>query len=203
MLFSDTNLPRKLCEYLDEIYADEELKDAFYYSDVDKIGPESIVELMDDESLWLEPGEANYEMKPFAVSGDGGTWVILNDEHIGYVGSYGECGIVARNVDEFMNTIAVCKLIYFRMDDLKDEESFKKSIDVAYEEHGNPSFYDRFIEKHDFETDISKVYEMVKLGYTVKPFFVIKVIDEDYCDSNSLFSLDGQEALEEFIEKYL
>ena len=48
MLFSDTNLPRKLCEYLDEIYADEELKDAFYYSDVDKIGPESIVELMDD-----------------------------------------------------------------------------------------------------------------------------------------------------------
>ena len=67
----------------------------------------------------------------------------------------------------------------------------------------NPSLYDKFIEKHGFETDISKVYEMVKLGYTVKPFFVIKAIDEDYCDSKSLFSLDGQEALEEFIEKYL
>ena len=203
MLFSDINLPKKLGEYLDEIYADEELKDAFYYSDVDMIGPESIVELMEDESLWLEPGEANYEMKPFAVSGDGGTWVILNDEYIGYVGSYGECGIVARNIDEFMNTMAVCKIMTFRIDDLKDEESFRKSIDIAYEEHGNPSLYDKFIKKHGFETDISKVYEMVKLGYTVKPFFIIKAIDEEYCDSNSLFSLDGQEALEEFIEKYL
>lgn len=148
MLFSDINLPKKLSEYLDEIYADEELKDAFYYSDVDIIGPESIVELMEDESLWLEPGEANYEMKPFAVSGDGGTWVILNDEHIGYVGSEGECGIVARNVDEFMNLIAVCKLMYFRMDDLKDEESFRKSIDAAYEEYKNPSLYNKFIEKY-------------------------------------------------------
>lgn len=203
MIFSDINLPKKLSEYLDEIYADEELKDAFYYSDVDILGLESIVELMEDESLWLEPGEPNYEMKPFAVSGDGGTWVILNDEHIGYVGSEGECGIVARNVDEFMNAIAVCKLMYFRMDDLKNEENFRKSIDVACEEYKNPLLYDKFIEKHGFETDISKVYEMVKLGYTVKPFFEIKAIDEDYCDSYSLFSLDGQEALEEFTEKYL
>ena len=153
--------------------------------------------------MWLEPGEANYEMKPFAASGDGGTWVILNDEYIGYSGSEGECGIVARNVDEFMNAIAVCKLMYFRLEDLKDEESFRKAIDKACEDHGNPSLYDKFMQKHGFETDISKVYEMVKLGYTVKPFFVIKAIDEDYCDSNSLFGSDGQEALEEFIEKYL
>ena len=59
MLFSETGLPKKLSEYLEEICSDEELKDAFYCSDVEILGPESIKELMEDELLqiWsiLEP----------------------------------------------------------------------------------------------------------------------------------------------------
>lgn len=46
------------------------------------LGPESIEELMADGSQWLEPGEANYEMKPFAISADGGTWGVLNDDYL-------------------------------------------------------------------------------------------------------------------------
>jgi hypothetical protein len=48
MLFSETGLPKKLSEYLEEICSDEELKDAFYCSDVEILGPESIKELMED-----------------------------------------------------------------------------------------------------------------------------------------------------------
>lgn len=201
MLFSETGLPKKLSEYLEEICSDEELKDAFSYSDVEVLGPESIKELMEDESLWLEPGEANYEMKPFAISADGGTWVVLNDEYIGHIDSEGGCGIVARNVDEFMNMVAVCKILFFGVRDLKDEEGFRKYLAESLEEFDNPEVYDRFIEKHGFESDISKVYEIAKLGHTVKPFFIIKAIDDDYCDSHSLFGLDDQEDLENLIKE--
>lgn len=201
MLFSETGLPKKLSEYLEEICNDEEMKEAFCYSDVEILEPESIIELMEDESLWLEPGEANYEMKPFAISADGGTWVVLNDEYIGHIDSEGGCGIVARNVDEFMNMVAVCKILFFRVQDLKDEEGFREYIDESLEEFENPEVYDRFIEKHGFESDISKVYEIAKLGHTVKPFFIIKAIDDDYCDSHSLFGLDDQEDLEKLIKE--
>ena len=201
MLFSETGLPKKLSEYLEEICSDEELKDAFYCSDVEILGPESIKELMEDESLWLEPGEANYEMKSFAISADGETWVILNDEYIGHIDSEGGCGIVARNVDEFMNMLAVCKILFFSVQDLKDEEGFRKYLAESLKEFENPEVYDRFIEKHGFESDISKVYEIAKLGHTVKPFFIIKAIDEDYCDSHSLFGLDDQDDLEELIKE--
>lgn len=203
MLFSETGLPKKLCEYLEEICSNEELKDAFYCSDIEILEPESIEELMEDESLWLEPGEANYEMKPFAISADGGTWVVLNDKYIGHIDSEGGCGIVARTVDEFMNMVAVCKILFFRVQDLKDEQGFRKYLAESLKEFENPAVYDRFIEKHSFESDISKVYEIAKLGHTVKPFFVIKAIDDDYCDSHSLFGLEDQEDLENLIKVFM
>lgn len=204
MLFSDINLPEKLSQYLEEIYGDLSLRDAFYSCDIDIYSPESLLELISDKSLWLEPGEPNYEIKPFAGSADGGFWVVLNDEYIGYIGSEGECGIVARNVDEFMNIIAVCKFLDLRVSSLKNEESFIESIDEANEEFEYQEVFDRFIEKHKFEKDISTAYKLLKLGLTVKPFFEIKATDDEYCDSYSLLGADdGQQALEKFIADYL
>ena len=58
--------------------------------------------------------------------------------------------------------------------------------------------------KHGFEKNPKEVYKMVKLGLTVKPFFIIKATDDEYEDSYSLLgSDDGQEALEEFIRDCL
>ena len=59
------------------------------------------------------------------------------------------------------------------------------------------------LKKHRFESDVSKVYEIAKLGHTVKPFFVIKAIDDDYCDSHSLFGLEDQEDLENLIKVFM
>lgn len=204
MLFSDIDLPEKLSEYLEEVYGDVSLRDAFYNCDIDIYSPESLQELIADESFWLEPGEPNYEIKPFAGSADGGFWVVLNDEYIGYIGSEGECGIVARDIDEFMNIIAVCKFLDLRVSNLKNEESFIKSVDEANEEFEYQEVFDKFIEKHKFEKDICTVYKLLKLGLAVQPFFEIKATDDEYCDSYSLLgSDDGQRALEEFIANYL
>ena len=47
-------------------------------------------------------------------------------------------------------------------------------------------------------------YELLKLGITSKPFFVIKAIDDEYVDSYSIIGDDdGQESLEKFIREYL
>lgn len=103
-----------------------------------------------------------------------------------------------------MNIIAVCKFLDLRVSSLKNEESFIKSIDEANEEFEYQEAFDKFIEKHKFEKDISTVYKLLKLGLTVQPFFEIKATDDEYCDSYSLLGADdGQQALEEFIANYL
>ena len=62
----------------------------------------------------------------------------------------------------------------------------------------------KFIEQHKFEKDPKKIYELLKLGITTKPFFVIKAIDDEYVDSYSIIGHDdGQESLERFIRDYL
>lgn len=77
MLFSDINLTESLRQYIEEIYGDSHLRDAFYSCDIDIFSPESLKELIADESFWLEPGESNYEIKPFAGSADGGFGLFL------------------------------------------------------------------------------------------------------------------------------
>ena len=61
---------------------------------------------------------------PFAREGSGGLWVVLNDELIGYIGTEGECGIVARNIQEFMNIVSVWGGY---LDDYWDEEVLENS----------------------------------------------------------------------------
>ena len=105
MKYDDTNLPKKVSRYLDEIYNNEELNDAFFECDIELYGPEWVKDLENDEN-WLEdlmgPGETNYELKPFAREGTGALCTLLNDELVGYIGTEGECGIVARNIDELI-----------------------------------------------------------------------------------------------------
>lgn len=200
----NTNLPKELNEYLEEIYNNEKLKDAFEECDVEIFEPEEIKELTEDES-WLEDfdgGEPNYDAKPFAQDQTGGLWVILNDKQIGYIGTEGECGIVARNIKEFMNIVSTLKSGYIK--DLKDEKNFIETFKEQNEEFENKKIINKFIEKHEFEKEPSKIYELLKLGMTTKPFFVIKSTDEDHTDSYSLLgSDDGQESLEKFMKEYL
>ena len=59
-------------------------------------------------------------MKPFAREGTGALWTLLNDELVGYIGTEGECGIVARNIDEFMNIVSTLKCSFIRLKDEKD-----------------------------------------------------------------------------------
>ncbi|MCR5458292.1 MAG: hypothetical protein K6F51_00180 [Acetatifactor sp.] len=211
MKYESTSLPEKVQKYLEEIYNDEDLCEAFYDCDVEIYDEEWVKDLEEDES-WLEemmgPGESTYhDIKPFARDGSGALWVVLDDELIGYIGTEGECGIVARNIDEFMNFIAVWRWYLsdcWDVDVLGSEEEFlsmlrdPERLEQPEEKERNDKAFDGMIERHGFTRDPKKLYEMVTLGMTTKPFFMIKATDEDYVDSSSLLrSDDGQEVLEQ------
>lgn len=208
MKYDKTSLPDKVKEYLEEIYNDEELSDAFYDCDFEILDESSITD-MEEDSSWLddlmgpsESRESVYEnIKPFALDGTGAVWVVLNDELIGYIGTEGECGIVARNIDEFMNIISYGRYFSdYSIDFLKSEEDYIQSFSEPEDDEYRDVF-DKFIEKHGFTKDPRKLYEMVIAGLTVKPFFEFKATDDEYCDSYSILgSDDGQEALEKLID---
>ena len=208
MKYDETSLPDNVKAYLEEIYNDEELSDAFYDCDVEILDESSITDMEEDGS-WLddlmgpaESRESVYEdIKPFAMDGTGAVWVVLNDELIGYIGTEGECGIVARNIDEFMNIITYGRYFSdYSIEYLKSEEAYISSF-TEPEDDEHKEVFDKFIEKHGFTKDPKKLYKMVIEGLTVKPFFEFKATDDEYCDSYSILgSDDGQEALEKLID---
>ena len=205
MNYDNTGLPENVKKYLEEIYNDEELRDAFYGCDIEIYDEDWVRDLEEDDS-WLEdlmgPGESSYgDIIPFARDGSGALWVVLDDVLIGYIGTEGECGIVAGNIDEFMNIAAMGRYIsdYCSTDILRSEEDFLDSLEDPDE--NNAEVFERFIEKHGFTTDPHELYEMIVRGVTVRPFFEIRATDDEYCDSYSILgSDDGQESLEELIE---
>ena len=205
--YSNTNLPQEVKDYLEEIYNDEDLKDAFFDCDIE-IYEEAWVKDLEDDDSWFEDlmgtGESSYKnIKPFARDGSGGLWVVLDDEMIGYIGTEGECGIIARNIHEFMNIVAVQRGYiddFCSVDILESEEAFLEEYKEAPESDYNRVF-NRFIKKHGFTKDLKKIYEYIIKGITVKPFFQVVATDDEYCDSYSLLgSDDGQEALESLID---
>ena len=208
MRYEKTSLPENVRKYLEEIYNDDELRDAFYDCDVEIYDEDWIRDLENDDS-WLEdlmgPGESSYDdLKPFARDGSGALWVVINDVLIGYIGTEGECGIVARNVDEFMNIIAMGRYIsdYCSADILKSEDAFLDGL-AGLEDYNadNKEVIERFIKKHGFTRDPRKLYKMIVQGLTVRPFFEIKATDDDYGDSYSLLGCDnGQNSLEQLIK---
>ena len=208
MRYEKTSLPENIRKYLEEIYNDDELRDAFYDCDVEIYDEDWIKDLENDDS-WLEdlmgPGESSYDdLKPFARDGSGALWVVIDDVLIGYIGTEGECGIVARNVDEFMNIIAMGRYVsdYCSADLLKSEDAFLDGL-AGLEDYNadNKEVIERFIKKHGFTRDPRKLYKMIVQGLTVRPFFEIKATDDDYGDSYSLLGCDdGQNSLEQLIK---
>ena len=208
MRYEKTSLPENVRKYLEEIYNDDELRDAFYDCDVEIYDEDWIRDLENDDS-WLEdlmgPGESSYDdLKPFARDGSGALWVVIDDVLIGYIGTEGECGIVARNVDEFMNIIAMGRYVsdYCSADLLKSEDAFLDGL-AGLEDYNadNKEVFERFIKKHGFTRDPRKLYKMIVQGLTVRPFFEIKATDDDYGDSYSLLGCDnGQNSLEQLIK---
>ena len=205
--YSNTDLPQDVQSYLEEIYNDEDLKDAFFDCDIE-IYEEAWVKDLENDDAWFEDlmgtGESSYKnIKPFARDGSGGLWVVLDDEMIGYIGTEGECGIIARNINEFMNIVAVQRGYvddFCSVDILKSEEAFLEEYKEAPESDYNRVF-NRFIKKHGFTKELKKIYEFIIKGVTTKPFFQVIATDDEYGDSYSILgSDDGQEALESLIE---
>ena len=180
--------------------------DVFYDCDIE-IYDEDWVKGFEEEN-WLEdlmgPGEPSYNnLKPFARDGSGALWVVIDDILIGYIGTEGECGIVARNIHEFMNIVSVwggyiCD--YWNEDVLVSREAFYSTMDDPdrldeyefIEKH--KKVFGVFIESHGFTKDI---YEMAASGMVVSPFLVVKATTDEYVDSEALISdFDGQETLE-------
>jgi hypothetical protein len=214
MKYDNTNLPENVRAFLEEIFNDEKLCDAFYSRDVEIYDEAWIKDLEDNFQQEFEelmgPGDSSYKnIKAFARDGTGALWVVLDDELIGYIGTEGACGIVSRNINEFMNITAALKgsslpFDFWDVDTLSSEEAF---ID-AYEESGDEEdddtdyseVFDKFILKHGFTKDPKKLYEYIVKGLTVEPFFQVIATNDDYVDSASVLGLDGQEQLEELID---
>ena len=212
MKYGNTNLPENVRAFLEEIIDDEELCDAFYSRDVEIYDEDWVKDLEDNfqqefESL-MGPGDSSYKnIKAFARDGTGALWVILDDELIGYIGTEGQCGIVSRNINEFINITAALKgasllFDFWDVDILSSEEAFIDAYNGSEEDDENDysEVFDKFISKHGFTRDLKTIYEYIVKGLTVQPFFQVIATDDDYVDSASVLGLDGQEQLEALMD---
>ena len=212
MKYGNTNLPENVRAFLEEIIDDEELCDAFYSSDVEIYDEDWVKDLEENFRQEFEelmgPGDSSYKnIKAFARDGTGALWVVLDDELIGYIGTEGECGIVSRNINEFMNIIAALKgssllFDFWDVDTLKSEEAFIDAYNESEEDDETDynEVFDKFINKHGFTHDLKTIYEYIVKGLTVQPFFQVIATDDDYVDSASVLGLDGQEQLEALMD---
>ena len=212
MKYGNTNLPENVRAFLEEIIDDEELCDAFYSSDVEIYDEDWVKDLEENFRQEFEelmgPGDSSYKnIKAFARDGTGALWVVLDDELIGYIGTEGECGIVSRNINEFMNIIAALKgssllFDFWDVDTLKSEEAFIDAYNESEEDDETDynEVFDKFINKHGFTHDLKTIYEYIVKGLTVKPFFQVIATDDEYGDSDSVLGPVGQEQLEALID---
>ena len=212
MKYDNTSLPENVRAFLEEIIDDEELCDAFYCRDVEIYDEDWVKDLEENfqqefESL-MGPGDSSYKsIKAFARDATGALWVVLDDELIGYIGTEGQCGIVSRNINEFMNIIAALKgssllFDFWDVDTLKSEEAFIDAYNESEEDDETDynEVFDKFINKHGFTRDLKTIYEYIVKGLTVKPFFQVIATDDDYGDSDSVLGLGGQEQLEALMD---
>lgn len=130
--------------------------------------------------------ESNYDIFPFAVAGDGSNYVLLNNEYVGYVSSEGDCGIIAKNVNDFYNLLFVCKnvALYFRhgyFDNIdKFKENYECANDFANKKVKNFKIFDEFASKHNFKTSIESIYEMFIEGIITEPSFILQADPKKY-----------------------
>jgi len=227
MQFDKTSLPEDVKGYLREIYSDDGLREAFRYFDVEVMDEEWVAREYEQDRTWLEcamgpnPEEhCSYggNIKAFAFEAGGGVWVVIDDNLVGYIGSEGECGFVARNIHEFMNIVSVWGGYlddYWREDVLASEEAFYGVMNdperlggYMPELESHREALRGFIERHGFTREI---YEMALEGMTVTPFLVFEATaDGEYGPSYSVlrgpdgsaeFIGNGQEVLQRLIRR--
>lgn len=130
--------------------------------------------------------ESNYDIFPFAVAGDGSNYVLLNNEYVGYISSEGDCGIIAKNVNDFYNLLFVCKnvAIYFRYGYFDNIDKFKENYDCANDfankKVKDSKIFDEFLSKHNFKTNIESIYEMFMEGIIIEPSFILQADPKEY-----------------------
>ena len=218
MLFENIDLPETVKMYMTEICSNDELKEAFRDFDVEVFDEERVREFEEDRfwlDIFMDHGECSYgKIKPFALEATGAVWAVIDDRLIGYIGTEGECGIVARNIHEFMNIVSVWGGFlndYWYEDVLASEEAFYSTMNDPERLSGympelerHRSALQSFIERHGFTGEI---YEMALRGVTVTPFLVFKATTDEYGDSDSLlhgsdrYGSKGQEVLERLIQR--
>lgn len=137
--------------------------------------------------------ESNYDIFPFAVAGDGSNYVLLNNEYVGYISSDGDCGIIAKNVNDFYNLLFVCKnvALYFRYGYFDSIDKFKENYecanDFANKKVQNSKIFDEFSSKHNFKTDIESLYEMFIEGIITEPSFTLQADPKEYEPWSDIF----------------
>ena len=218
MLFENIDLPETVKMYMTEICSNDELKEAFRDFDVEVFDEERVREFEEDRfwlDIFMDHGECSYsKIKPFALEATGAVWAMIDDRLVGYIGTEGECGIVARNIHEFMNIVSVWGGYlngYWYEDVLASEEAFYSTMNDPERLSGympelerHRSALQSFIERHGFTGEI---YEMALRGVTVTPFLVFKATTDEYEDSDSIlcgsdrYGSVGQEVLERLIQR--
>ena len=139
-------------------------------------------------------GKSNYEIYPFGKNGCGSNFVILNNKYIGFTSSEGECGIIANNIKDFFNILAVCKNFqdYFKKGIFDSFENFNSKfteVNNDYNdylmEYGDYPYVnliqamEKFIKDNNFETETHILYEKFKSAIIMDPTFKIQCSDSN------------------------
>lgn len=141
-------------------------------------------------------GISNYDIYPFGIEGSGGYYVLLDDKYVGFISSDGTCGIVASNVYNFFNYLAVFKTLqsYFYESVFDSLERFNETFiyvnDKVDDEY--KKVFDDFIKYNIFEKDYKNLKINLKADLTIQPEFIIKPTKESealgWGKSDDLFS---------------
>lgn len=177
-----------LNEYRKQIESNEKLKTAFRN--------ECDFNFRDDldvkEDILICGEESNYQIYPFGKDSMGGVFCLLDDKYVGYISSEGGCGIIAKNVKEFFNLMAVCKTLsyYFNKGTFDNllifAQKYEEIVQDLTEEESLP-LYDEFVKQNNFETEIPKIYKMFKEALITEPAFILQANPEEYMPWDDVF----------------
>ena len=177
-----------LNEYRKQIETNEKLKTAFRN--------ECDFNFRDDldvkEDILICGEESNYQICPFGKDSMGGVFCLLDDKYVGYISSEGGCGIIAKNVKEFFNLMAVCKTLsyYFNKGTFDNllifAQKYEEIVQDLTEEESLP-LYEEFIQQNNFETEIPKIYKMFKEALITEPAFILQANPEEYMPWDDVF----------------
>lgn len=170
-----------LNEYRKQIESNEKLETAFR--------DECDFNFRDDldvkEDILICGEESNYDIYPFGKDSMGGVYCLLDDKYVGYISSEGGCGIIAKNVKDFFNLMAVCRTLsyYFNkgtFDNLLIFAQKYEEIEADLTPEESLPLYEEFIKQNNFETEISKIYKMFKEALIIEPSFILQANPEEY-----------------------